>query len=200
MKHLFFALAVASLLLAMGSLALARKWTTSDGKFTVEAELVSVADGKVKLRKAGNTVITVPVERLSPADREFLAALPAKEAKLSAKEASYVRDIKPILTKCCVDCHRQKKARGGYKFETYAELLKVGKKGAAVVPGDPAKSRVIVTHAHGKPHPPKDKQDKDDKDDKDDAKAKAPPPTADEMDKIEAWIKAGAPDDSAARP
>jgi len=48
--------------------ALARKWTDSTAKYTVEAELVRFEDGKVQLRKADGTVVTVPIEKLSESD------------------------------------------------------------------------------------------------------------------------------------
>jgi len=39
------------------------------GKFSVEAELIKVADGKVELKKADGTLIAVPLDRLSTADQ-----------------------------------------------------------------------------------------------------------------------------------
>jgi hypothetical protein len=46
-----------------------RTWTDATGSFKVEAELVRVVDGKVELRKPDGTVIAVPLDRLSTADR-----------------------------------------------------------------------------------------------------------------------------------
>ncbi len=51
--------------------AFARKWTDSTGKYTVEAELVDIKDGKVRLRKEDGSVIAVPLDWLSEADRAF---------------------------------------------------------------------------------------------------------------------------------
>lgn len=51
----------------------ARTWTDSSGNFQVEAELVSVDDDRVTLRKEDGQVIAVPLKRLSAADRKFLA-------------------------------------------------------------------------------------------------------------------------------
>jgi hypothetical protein len=48
-----------------------RTWTDRTGKHQVEAELVAVNDGKVTLKKADGTTSTVPLEKLSEADRRF---------------------------------------------------------------------------------------------------------------------------------
>lgn len=50
-----------------------RTWTDSSGKFRVEASLVAVKDGTVQLKKKSDgSVISVPLSRLSQADRTFL--------------------------------------------------------------------------------------------------------------------------------
>jgi len=46
-----------------------RTWTDATGKFKIEAELVRVADGKVELKKADGTVVSVPLDKLSAADQ-----------------------------------------------------------------------------------------------------------------------------------
>ena len=46
----------------------ARKWTSSDGKFSVEAELVEAKNGNVRLKRRDGKDITVPVSRLSKED------------------------------------------------------------------------------------------------------------------------------------
>ncbi len=54
----------------------ARTWSDRTGQFQVQAALVSVTDGQVKLRKAENDqVIEIPLERLSDADQEFIKSL-----------------------------------------------------------------------------------------------------------------------------
>ncbi len=49
-----------------------RTWTSADGKFTTEAELVGYADETAQLRRADGAVIRVRREQLCPADREYL--------------------------------------------------------------------------------------------------------------------------------
>ena len=64
----------------------ARKWTSSDGKFSVEAELVEAKDGNVRLKRQDGKVITVPVSKLSKADREYLSSIAKPEKKPEAAE------------------------------------------------------------------------------------------------------------------
>jgi len=71
-----------AVLLLSATPALARKWTSSNGKFSVEADLIEVKDGNVRLKRQNGKVVTVPVSKLSKADRNYLAAK-AKE-KLAA--------------------------------------------------------------------------------------------------------------------
>ncbi len=50
----------------------ARTWTSADGKFTTEAEFAGSMAGKVKLRKADGTTVTLEADKLSEADREWI--------------------------------------------------------------------------------------------------------------------------------
>ena len=49
-----------------------RTWSDATGKFRVEARFVGLDAGKVILQKADGNRIAVPLERLSPADRQFV--------------------------------------------------------------------------------------------------------------------------------
>jgi hypothetical protein len=49
-----------------------RKWTSADGKFSVQAELAGVSNGKVELRKLNGDVVQVPLEKLCDADRQWV--------------------------------------------------------------------------------------------------------------------------------
>ena len=94
MKRLLLATAVFGLLTAAGPAAWARKWTSSDGRFSVEAELVDFADGQVTLKKPGGETVSVPLSRLSVADRQFVVAAtktpkpPAKGTPRGGKDAA----------------------------------------------------------------------------------------------------------------
>ena len=52
-----------------------RTWTSADGRFSIEAELIEVGRTSVRLRRAGGAEITVPLQSLSEADRSFLAGV-----------------------------------------------------------------------------------------------------------------------------
>ena len=52
--------------------ATTRTWTDVSGKFSREAEFVKLEDGKVVLRAAGGKETSIPLEKLSPQDREWV--------------------------------------------------------------------------------------------------------------------------------
>jgi thiol-disulfide isomerase/thioredoxin len=68
------ALALVIIVVLGTSLAEVRTWTSADGKFKVEAEMLSVHEGKVSLRKADGTEVVVPLTKLSEADRQFVTS------------------------------------------------------------------------------------------------------------------------------
>lgn len=69
----------------------ARQWTDSTGVFAVEAELIEVSGDNVRLRKADGQVVTVPLDRLSAADRDYVRSVAARE-KAAAKPALLTRE------------------------------------------------------------------------------------------------------------
>ncbi len=50
----------------------AREWVSRDGRFTVEAELLTVEANQVVLRREAGSVIRVPMERLSLGDVKYV--------------------------------------------------------------------------------------------------------------------------------
>lgn len=62
-------------LLVTASQTRAREWTDSTGRYTVEAELVEVTDDKVLLKKTDGRIVSVPLARLSAADRDYVNSL-----------------------------------------------------------------------------------------------------------------------------
>lgn len=61
-----------------------RKWTDATGQFSVDAEFVEVKDGAVHLKKTDGTVISVPVAKLSEADRGYVAIRVANKSTPSS--------------------------------------------------------------------------------------------------------------------
>ncbi len=64
-----------------------RTWTDSTGRFKVEAEYVSVADGNLTLRRTDGRTMTIPVEKLSKEDQAHL-----KEREQRATENPFKLD------------------------------------------------------------------------------------------------------------
>jgi len=115
---------------------------------------------------------------LTAAVLALLAARPA-----AAAEVSYTKDVRPLMVKYCTECHGDKAVKAGYDLDSYKAIMKGGKKGVAVVPGQPDRSLLLRTM---------------------DGRAKLMPPkkygkemTEAEIATIRAWIAAGAKDDSA---
>jgi hypothetical protein len=72
---------------------------------------------------------------------------PFGPSSVSTQQLAYVQDIKPILDRDCLSCHRndgrgEGDRAGGYSVSTYAEVL------AGQTPGD-AKSSLVRTCAPG---------------------------------------------------
>lgn len=56
----------------MASSAFGRKWTDASGKFSTEADFVEIREGKVILKKNNGALISVPLQKLSAIDRQFI--------------------------------------------------------------------------------------------------------------------------------
>jgi uncharacterized membrane protein len=110
-------------------------------------------------------------------------AAPPKSALPNSDPASpayFAVHVSPLLGRSCVSCHRASKHKGGLRLDSYALLMKGGEDGAAVVPGNPAKSD-LVRRLH---LPPAD----DDFMPSDNEK----PLTPEEIQMVERWIASGA--------
>ena len=92
MRRLLFCIALMALLLVIAPAASAREWTDTTGGFSVEAELVEVKDGKVRLKKPSGQIVAVPIAKLSKGDREYIASLVKTKGKPgdeNQREATY---------------------------------------------------------------------------------------------------------------
>ena len=92
----------------------------------------------------------------------------------------YKTRVQPVFRQDCYRCHAGYKHEGEFNLQTKAKVMKGGKHGAAIVPGDPANSLLMkgIWRVGGNvkpmPVPPQE-----------------PVPAAD-IAVIERWIKAGA--------
>lgn len=93
-------LLVVLVLLGASSAAVARTWTSGDGKFTTEAEFVSISGGTVTLKKPDGKLVKVPARLLSAADQEFIKAQSKPQENPSGEpNASSEKEIKDALKK-----------------------------------------------------------------------------------------------------
>jgi hypothetical protein len=108
-------------------------------------------------------------------------------AKPTAAQLEYFETkVRPLLAENCYSCHGEKKQNAGLRLDTTAGLKAGADNGPVIVPGDPAKSRLVKsTKREGEyPMPPK----------------KPLPPEA--VAVLAEWVKAGAavPEDIAKGP
>jgi WD40 repeat protein len=101
-----------------------------------------------------------------------------------AAEVSYHREVVPVLQRHCYGCHHPGKLKGDVDLTSVAMLLKGGKHGSAVVPGEPAKSVLITEVSGADPAMPKDGERL----------------TPQQVELLERWIREGARDDSPPAP
>ena len=91
----------------------------------------------------------------------------------------FEKSVRPVLLKHCYECHAAGKASGGLALDTREGVLKGGESGAAVVPGNPKKSRLIEAIGYRNPDlqmPPQNRL------------------SATEVAALEKWVALGAPD------
>jgi hypothetical protein len=67
-------------LLLTSNPAIARVWSDATGQYKVEGDLIAFNDEQVVLQRADGDLGAVPIEKLSQADREYLASKEADEA------------------------------------------------------------------------------------------------------------------------
>jgi hypothetical protein len=74
----------------------------------------------------------------------FVGAM-VQEGKTKAGGVSYKNDVAPLLAKHCMPCHAEESANKSDLFlDSHALLMKGGKHGAAVVPGKPDESDLVL--------------------------------------------------------
>jgi uncharacterized membrane protein len=61
---------------------------------------------------------------------------------------SYAADIKSILDNSCVKCHSGDKPKARLKLDTLENTLKGGTDGKVIIPGNSAKSPLVLNAAH----------------------------------------------------
>ncbi len=103
------------------SIAVARTWTDSTGKYEIEGEFVKLADGKVEIRRDDGKLLHVALEKLSEEDQKYVrkVATPANDSPSSAN----ADEAKPSVT-------RKGPVAGGETQTVFAEGVGTTKEGA----------------------------------------------------------------------
>ncbi len=113
----------------------------------------------------------------SPEAQAAIAAAAASDPE-AAKPEFYTTHVRPIFQATCFRCHAGMNRRGGLSMSTRAGMMKGGKDGAVVLPGDPDHSILVLGIRHeGRPKPMPEKAAK-----LSDA----------DIATVERWIRAGA--------
>ncbi len=96
----------------------------------------------------------------------------------SLRLVDYGRDVQPIFTRACVECHGPHKASGGMQMVTAEKVIEGGFAGESVVPGEPETSYLMERLlGHG---------------DEDQMPIKGDPLTPAEIETVRMWIVQGA--------
>jgi WD40 repeat protein/mono/diheme cytochrome c family protein len=86
----------------------------------------------------------------------FIFAAASTAALAAEKPVSFSAEVAPIFKAQCNGCHRAGKSKGELVTTNFAALLKGGKKGHDVVPGDTAKSLLVKMISGPEPDMPED--------------------------------------------
>ena len=121
---------------------------------------------------------------LRPGSRPASAVTSAQSAPAANTSEFFEASVRPVLAANCYDCHADERM-GGLRLDSREALLKGGRSGAAVVPGDPDKSLIIqaVLQTSDKLKMPKGGRLR-----------------PDEIAALTEWVRAGAPWFNAAAP
>jgi mono/diheme cytochrome c family protein len=100
------------------------------------------------------------------------------------KGVTYAADVKPILDKSCATCHGADRPKGRLRLDNLEGILQGGGSGKAIIPGDSAKSLLVLNVGHaGDPRaymPPPNNR------------ANIQPLTTEQVALLRAWVDQGA--------
>ena len=191
LRRFLLALGCAGVLFA-GPRAFAREWNDVSGKFRTQADFVALRKGKVILEKADGSIISIPLEKLSEADREYVRSQtgdkpapadppktdpPATKPGPAPGGEKLAEAAEAVLRTSCYRCHGQEgTSEGGFNFVLNLEkLTRTHVKPKA--PGDSPLFERITANDDSVMPPPDEK----------------PRPSPADIAAVKAWIEAGAP-------
>src|SRR2546422_10326284 len=79
---------------------------------------------------------------LGPTANAAATVAPASPSP-AGRQVDFLKDIQPILTNSCYECHGSEKQKGGLRLDQKAAALKGGDSGPVLVPGKSAASLLI---------------------------------------------------------
>jgi len=79
MKKVFFWASALLIVDVCSSAALARVWTDSTGRYTLDADLVGFNDSQAILKRADHDMVAIPLDKLSDKDRQYIQSKEAAE-------------------------------------------------------------------------------------------------------------------------
>ncbi len=137
-------------------------------------------------RRNGRVLPNAPelmsVSHSAPASDANIAT--AEPASVAGSTIDFARDIRPLLERSCLDCHGEKKPRGGFSLRSREAVLKGGNTGEpAVVPGRSTAShllRYVSDQVEDLEMPPLRRRDE------------YPALTNEEVERLRKWIDDGA--------
>lgn len=97
----------------------------------------SITHGKDHLTKYAPDSLRQVLGLEPKANKEDIEAKPLEE------QIVYADLVQPILNLRCVECHKEGKSKGRFRMDTYELLVKGGKEGEAIEPGNALDSNII---------------------------------------------------------
>lgn len=177
-RHLWGAIA---LLIGLMLCLLARpKWALREQAYVYPALLTATLLALVWTGHEGGSITHGGdyLTRYVPASLRWL--IPSSNLNGASPGSYYAQNIGPVLDAKCVVCHGAATEKGGLRLDSWGNLMRGGKDGAVIVPGQPEASLLLarVTLASSDPHfmPAEGRT----------------PLTSDEISAIRAWIRSGA--------
>lgn len=101
LSHSFRCITHCILYLSLCSVAVSHEWTSSSGKFKIEAEFVAVKDGKVVLEKPDGSYISVALNLISKKDIEYIESITGNKVNIDgeSEEKTSGEVVKPRVIK-----------------------------------------------------------------------------------------------------
>ncbi|MFG0263391.1 MAG: SHD1 domain-containing protein [Novipirellula sp. JB048] len=119
-----------------------RTWTTRDGRFTVEAELIEANDSEVTLRKADRGVVAIAIRKLSQLDGDYVEAWRGERKQAEASSPGIVPDVLGDLVELLSMIDPVRDAQAG-RWKRDADAL---------VSSRSSRSRILIPHRLAGPY------------------------------------------------